>query len=238
MAMAREQTAALIERFEGPLISYATRILGDRERARDVVQDTFVRLCETDEPLHGEVGPWLYAVCKHRAIDVLRRERRLASEDAIVEPAVEPDVEGQLSARELHAAIDALPDKERRVMRLRIDDHGYEHISATTGLTVNHVGVVIHQATRSLRARLAAPAIVTAAIVLALALAFRPAPIRLEYAAMPAAPHVAPAHDAPNIERHVEREAPPAASVAPSGPTPPPAKPQPPRARVFRPSAF
>lgn len=235
MAMAREQTAELIERFQEPLISYAARILGDRERARDVVQDTFVRLCETDEPLHGEVGPWLYAVCKHRAIDVLRRERRLAPEDAMVEPTVEPEVEGQLSARELRAAIDALPDKERRVMRLRIDDHGYDHISATTGLTVNHVGVVIHQATRSLRARLVASAIGAAAVVLALVLAFwPPAPVRLEHAALPAAPHVEP----PHIERHVERDAPPEPSIGPTRPTPPPAKPPPPRPRVFAPSAL
>jgi RNA polymerase sigma-70 factor (ECF subfamily) len=237
MAREREQAAALVERFEGPLISYATRILGDRERARDVVQDTFVRLCEADEPPHGEVGPWLYAVCKHRAIDVLRRERRLASEDSIVEPAVEPDIEGQLSARELHAAIDALPDKQRRVMRLRIDDHGYEQISATTGLTVNHVGVVVHQATRSLRARLAASAIAAAAVVVALVIVFRPAPMWLEHAALPAAPHVEPPRE--NIERHVEREAPPPEpSVAPSRPTPPPARPQPARPRAFAPSAL
>jgi DNA-directed RNA polymerase specialized sigma24 family protein len=34
---------ALIRRFEIPLTQFATRIVGDRERARDVVQETFVR---------------------------------------------------------------------------------------------------------------------------------------------------------------------------------------------------
>src|SRR5436305_2767143 len=33
----------LLRRFEIPLLQFATRITGDRERARDVVQETFVK---------------------------------------------------------------------------------------------------------------------------------------------------------------------------------------------------
>ena len=48
----REQNSAngaadmqtLLQRFEMPLLQYATRIIGDRDRARDVVQETFVEL--------------------------------------------------------------------------------------------------------------------------------------------------------------------------------------------------
>ena len=34
----------IIRRFELPLLQYATRIMSDRDRARDVVQETFVQL--------------------------------------------------------------------------------------------------------------------------------------------------------------------------------------------------
>ncbi len=37
-----QQMDALLRRFERPLLQYATRILGDSDRARDVVQETFV----------------------------------------------------------------------------------------------------------------------------------------------------------------------------------------------------
>ena len=37
-----------VARFEGPLAIYATRLLGDAESARDVVQDTFLRLCSQE----------------------------------------------------------------------------------------------------------------------------------------------------------------------------------------------
>ena len=39
-----QQMDALLRRFERPLLQYATRILGDSDRARDVVQETFVKL--------------------------------------------------------------------------------------------------------------------------------------------------------------------------------------------------
>ena len=38
-----ERMQVLLRRFEIPLLQFATRITGDRERARDVVQETFVK---------------------------------------------------------------------------------------------------------------------------------------------------------------------------------------------------
>ena len=57
-------------RYEGALVRYAMRITGDMETARDVVQDTFLRLCDADRDQVGEyLAPWLYRVCRNRAID-------------------------------------------------------------------------------------------------------------------------------------------------------------------------
>ena len=39
-----DELNVLLHRFELPLLQYATRILGGRDRARDVVQETFVEL--------------------------------------------------------------------------------------------------------------------------------------------------------------------------------------------------
>ena len=46
-----------VARFEGPLALYATRLLGDAESARDVVQDTFLRLCSQEAPRSGITWP-------------------------------------------------------------------------------------------------------------------------------------------------------------------------------------
>ena len=70
-------SAALIE-FESPLIGYATTFLHDAERARDVVQETFIRLYQQDiEKVKGCLKAWLFTVCRNRALDVIRKERRI-----------------------------------------------------------------------------------------------------------------------------------------------------------------
>jgi Ca-activated chloride channel family protein len=46
--------------------------------AQDVVQDAFLKLCDQDpNALNSSVGAWLYRVCRNRALDVLKKEKRM-----------------------------------------------------------------------------------------------------------------------------------------------------------------
>ena len=49
-----------VQRYGGQLVRYAARLLGDEERARDVTQDTFVKLCGQDQ---SELAGKLAAAC-------------------------------------------------------------------------------------------------------------------------------------------------------------------------------
>jgi RNA polymerase sigma factor (sigma-70 family) len=155
---------ATIERFEQPLIHYATRIVGDRDRAKDVVQDTFLRMFESGKDDDDDnLAPWLYAVCRNRAIDVRRRQSRLSPLEDPLDVAVEPLGERHRAIAEVFALIDALPEGKGKVMRLRFrEGQSYRDISHATGMTVNHIGVVIHSTVRHLRERVA----IVAALVL------------------------------------------------------------------------
>ena len=56
-----------VARFEGPLTLYAARLLGDAEAARDVVQETFLRLCVQDRAaIEPRLAEWLFTVCRNR----------------------------------------------------------------------------------------------------------------------------------------------------------------------------
>src|SRR5215210_8097344 len=81
---------AILERFELPLLRYATRIIGDQERARDVVQETFVQLQRSKREEHDNApAKWLFTVCRNRALNVCRKERRLAFlDDQILEKQI------------------------------------------------------------------------------------------------------------------------------------------------------
>ena len=67
-----------VARFEGPLLLFATRLLRDADTARDVVQDTFLKLCASEfASIDGHLAEWLFTVCRNRALDVLRKENRM-----------------------------------------------------------------------------------------------------------------------------------------------------------------
>jgi len=169
---ARPTTAWLseiLEAHERRLVSYAARITGDIDLARDVVQETFLRLIrEERSELDGKLPQWLYTVCRHQAIDVKRKEGRMqttsevdshAASRSLGDAGAATDPLAALEQREhatrAQALVAALPGKQQEAIRLRFT-HGlsYRQIADVMETTVNNVGVLIHAAMRTLRERL------------------------------------------------------------------------------------
>ena len=153
---------ALLRRFELPLLQYATRIIGDRERARDVVQETFVQLQRGGrEQLDRAPAKWLFTVCRNRALNVCRKERRMtfldselleAREDA--GPAPSERIEQKEAAGFLLRIIATLPPRQQEVLQLKFqNDLSYQEIAEITHTSTGSVGVLIHTALKTLRQR-------------------------------------------------------------------------------------
>jgi len=158
---------AVLERHEGPLLSYALRLLGgDLERARDVVQDVFLRLVRADRAeVAAHLAPWLFRVCRNRALDVKRDVGRAAEPGADADRGADERDAGPLARLEVvdevarvHAALARLPEREAELVRLKFE-HGlsYDEMGEVTGLTAGNVGFLLHRALRTLRERLGAP---------------------------------------------------------------------------------
>jgi RNA polymerase sigma-70 factor (ECF subfamily) len=153
--------ADTLDRHERPLIRYATWLLGDQESARDVVQETFLRLCREDPNRIGEhVAPWLFTVCRNLALDTRRKAARSEPlENA--EVAVACDLDERHDARQaLHQVLDileSLPRNQREAVHLRFQGGlSYREIGAVTGLSVSNVGFLLHTAMRAIRSHLRA----------------------------------------------------------------------------------
>ena len=158
-----EWVRAAVSRFEGPLVRYATRLLGDVERARDVVQDTFLKLWETDRvTVDGHLAPWLYTVCRNRALDVCRKERRMTTLDSQnVKATADGDAgdHGEGGDDGLLALVAGLPDRQQEAVRLKFQGGlSYREIAEVKNTTVNNVGVLLHTAIKSIRTRMTAAA--------------------------------------------------------------------------------
>lgn len=153
-----------LTRYEGPLLRYVQRITGNLESARDVVQDAFLKLC-TSPPakVKGHEAPWLYTVCRNRALDVRRKESRMnpiTEPMMAVEASADPSPSEALERRETEsqvlACLSLLPEKQQEAIRLKFQDGlSYKEISAITGNTVSHVGVLIHNGMKTLRENMA-----------------------------------------------------------------------------------
>jgi RNA polymerase sigma factor (sigma-70 family) len=156
---------AAVAEYQAPLTRYAARLVGDPDRARDIVQDTFVKLMsQPSGSLNGHLAEWLFTVCRHRALDVLRKEGRMKRfEEGQAERVTsdEPRPSRAMEHAEIQESvlrlIDRLPPNQQEVIRLKFQNgFSYKEISRITALSVSNVGVLIHHAVHRLRAEMAA----------------------------------------------------------------------------------
>jgi RNA polymerase sigma-70 factor (ECF subfamily) len=118
------------ERHATAAFSLAYRMVGTRNAAEDVVQEAFLSLWRSGaryDRSRGSVRTWVLGIVHNRAIDALRRsmvhERRRAGDEGIeerFEAGERTDVEAarREEAREVRAALGALPVEQSRVIEL------------------------------------------------------------------------------------------------------------------------
>ena len=154
----------------GPIVwKTVYRILNHEADAADCFQNTFVSAWELSraEAVRNWAG-LLKRLATARAIERLRQRRREASRlTELSDPAVLPSTEAspdqvaevhELMER-LRAALAEIDARQAEVFCLAcLEDLDYREIARALGVTVNHVGVLLHRAKASLRERLDAHA--------------------------------------------------------------------------------
>lgn len=150
----------VLSKHEAQLLRFASAIVGPTD-ARDVVQDTFLELVRADrKQVEDHLVPWLFTVCKNRAISLKRGSKRRGEVEEVTEMAsgeVGPDsaLERKQAGAKVADLIATLPDRSREVVALKFAAGlSYKEIADVTGLTVNHVGVILHEALGKVRATL------------------------------------------------------------------------------------
>ncbi len=158
-ATRRQWVLAVLDRYEAPLVRYAARLLGDGDSAREAVQHAFLQLCEqTSEKLLGCEAPWLFRVCRNKALDLIRlRQRQSGDSEADLARLVgrEPDpaelAEQQDFSGELTRRVAQLPAGQREAIDLWCEGFTYRQISEIAGQSEGNVRVLVHRAIKQLR---------------------------------------------------------------------------------------
>ena len=155
-----------LHQFEGPLIRYAMTFTRDLGLAQDVVQDAFLKLLKEDRnKVADHLAPWLFKVCRNRALEILRKDKRMTfTSDTLTtdSPSREHDPARQTADREMtekmFQMLLTLPENQQEVVRLKFQNGmSYKEISSITNLSVSNVGYLLHQAVKSLRHALRGP---------------------------------------------------------------------------------
>ena len=162
----RETIEELFAALESPLLSYALRLSGELSLAEDLVQEAFMKLhaqfAEIREPRR-----WLYRTVHNLALNQQRQARKIVSMDArddasgrddAADPKPLPDE--QLVRMEgiglVRLTLETLDERSRELIRLKFTENlSYKEISSRTGLTIGHVGYLLHYAIKSLAEELA-----------------------------------------------------------------------------------
>ena len=156
--------SALLDRYERPLVRYVQSITGDVESARDVVQETFIKLARGEmragderKDATGHTEAWLFTVARHRALDHQRKFSRiipmpLPEDRPCSEPGPAAVLEQRESATSLFDLLEALSPNQREVIRLKFqNDLSYREIADITQLSVTNVGFLLHTGLKKLR---------------------------------------------------------------------------------------
>jgi RNA polymerase sigma factor (sigma-70 family) len=159
-----EWIAEALARYEGPLLRFATKLVRSTDRARDLVQETFLQLCEQDRAaVEGHLAAWLFRVCRNRALDLRRKETRVEliestehTTDAMdPHPGPAETVERREDTGHVMKILETLPEHQQEAVYLRFQSGlSYKEIAEITGHSVTNVGFMLHAAVKAIRAHL------------------------------------------------------------------------------------
>jgi RNA polymerase sigma-70 factor, ECF subfamily len=152
----------IAHRYADTVYTMAYRLTGDRDEARDLTQDVFVRVYRNlDRYRPGTFEGWLYRITKNLFLDRMRRRARVRMEplpDEEWRQPPEPDpgpaerVEAGVLRGDLEAALQQLPPTFRAAVVLcDVQGLSYEEIAESTGWPIGTVRSRIHRGRRALR---------------------------------------------------------------------------------------
>ena len=144
---------SLIDRLQQPITGYLHRLVGDREVALDLAQDTFVQVYKEIDKTSGEIAldAWIYRIATNYGLRYLNRKRlrqfvRLDSHESFDEGLAITGPEEQTEARILI---------EQALSILKPTDAAALQFHFGNGFTYEEIGEVMNMSSEAVRKRVA-----------------------------------------------------------------------------------
>ena len=147
----------LVDAHSGPLFRYACRMVGERDAAEDIVQESYFRLWRQAGRWRPEapVRAWLFRVAGNLAIDALRRRRytvEMEPDHADAAPAIEDLLSEKEQAQTVWRLVSELPERQRMALVLcRLEGMSMVEAGSVLGCSVGAVESLLSRARQQLR---------------------------------------------------------------------------------------
>jgi RNA polymerase sigma-70 factor (ECF subfamily) len=149
----------LYTRYRGRIYAYALRMLGDRDRASDVFQETFTRIYQQSKNSERElsnVSAYVFTTARNICLNAIRDQKPSTSVEDYHQVIFQPSHENIELAKLVKTALELLPQHHREAFVLReYDGLSYQEIADLTGHTLATVKIHIFRAKEKLRKILA-----------------------------------------------------------------------------------
>lgn len=159
-----EAFRGIVDTYTEKLYWHVRRFLCSHEDTNDLLQDIFIKIWRALPSFRKEARlyTWIYKIATNEVLNSLRRQKvkalfNFGSASEWLEKKIDEDVHfnGDQLQKELHKAIQRLPEKQRIVFSLRyFDDMKYEDISDITGTSVGALKASYHHAYTKIREHL------------------------------------------------------------------------------------
>ena len=154
----------IVNAYTERLYWHVRRFLCSHEDTNDLLQDIFIKIWAALPTFRGDARlyTWLYRIATNEVLNHLRKQKfkalvSLDSASGILERKIDEDVHfnGDHLQRELHKAIQRLPEKQRIVFSQRyFEEMKYEDISEITDTSVGALKASYHHAYNKIKEEL------------------------------------------------------------------------------------
>ncbi len=164
--------ALLLERHRGPVVNFLYRMVGNQSVSEELAQEVFLRVYKSRSTYEASAKftTWLYRIATHMALNAIRDGKKEKGQQSLDQElpdgrerqvpdtsrTVEEKMVAQVRVREVRAAIDALPEKQRAaVLMHKYQGLGYAQISKALECSESATKSLLFRAYETLRSRLA-----------------------------------------------------------------------------------
>ncbi len=141
-----------VDEYSDRVFRFILKSIGDEDRAKDIVQDSYEKLWRNIEGLeYIKAKSWLFSTAYNTMIDIIRKDKKMVISDEYVSEDYYSGGYSDLNEI-LHQCLEKLPENWKSVLLLRdYEGYSYLEISKITGFTEGQVKTNIYRGRMAMR---------------------------------------------------------------------------------------